>query len=498
MNESIEQILEELYALDGGFKKHEAELRVLLADLVQTKPQVVVDQAFAQGLKAKLVAQADLLQTGDAHAKPFFARFTSLNVGLAAVALVAVASSAVLYQKAYGPVAVQDYTATADRPQEVVAIGPNAFGKLGLIANGGRGGGGGATAMNTAPAVSDAGVVAKMEGGAGADALIYPVRSYRYAYRGGEITDLPGTIPVYRKNKNGFASQASSVLSRLRMKAFNLKDFANPRLDAVTVSDEVPNGYTAYIDFQNGILNLYQNYPQWNSDEQRCNYDPACMAQARQGKSMASNDELIQLAQAFLKEQGVPMTAFGAPQIHDAWAQTLELSRSASPEFAPQDASVVFPRLVDGQEVRDESGFPSGVMVTINIWSRKVTSVNELGAFGVEKSEYAAETDTTRLIALAERGTYYNYPAYQDPAAEVVTVELGTPTRGLVRTWQQSPNGIMGTELYVQALFFPVVNQKDTGYYGKYVVIPLAKDILDAANQNPPAQIVPMDGAVVK
>lgn len=498
MNNSIEQILQELYALDSGFKKHEAQLRVLLADLMQTKPQVVVDQAFAQGLKAKLAAQADLLQSEGVPARPLFARLTALNVGLAVVALAAVTSSAVLYQKAYRPISVQEYATTADQAQEVVAIGPNAFGKLGLLTSGGRGGGGGGTAMNAAPGASDAGPVAKMEGGAGADALVYPVKSYRYAYRGGEITDLPGTIPVYRKNKNGFASQASSILSRLRLKAFNLKDFANPRLDSIALSDETANGYTAYIDFQNGVLNLYQNYTQWNTDEKRCNYDPSCLAAARQGKTMASNDELIQLAQTFLKDQGVPMTAFGAPQVHDSWVQTLELSRSAAPEYLPQDATVVFPRLVDGQEVRDESGYASGVMVTINVWSRHVTGASELGAFGVEKSNYAAETDMTRLISLAERGTYYNYPAYQDPGAEVVTVELGTPTRGLVRTWQTANDGSAGTELYVQALFFPVTNQKDTGYYGKYVVIPLAKDILDAASQNPPAQIMPLEGAVVK
>ncbi|MBP9686574.1 MAG: hypothetical protein KBD66_02115 [Candidatus Doudnabacteria bacterium] len=498
MNESIEQILEELYALDGGFKKHEVELRALLTDLVKTKPDVVVDQAFAQGLKAKLSAKADLLQTEARPSHPFFARFSALNLGLAVVALVAVASSAVLYQKAYGPISVENYTTTAQPASEVVAIGPNAFGKLGLIAEGGNGRGGGGAALNAPTETSQMDTVAKMAGGAGTDALIYPVRSYRYSYRGEAIQDLAVSIPVYRKNKNGFASQASSILSRLRLKAFNLKDFTNPRLDSITLTDESENGYTAYIDFQSSVLNLYQNYTRWNSDEKRCNYDPTCLAQARQGKTMAANEELIQIAQTFLKDQGVPMTAFAAPQVHESWVQALELSRSASPEYLPQDATVVFPRLVDGQEVRDESGFASGVMVTINVWSRQVTSASELGAFGVEKSEYAAETDTTRLIALAERGTYYNYPEYRDPNAEVVTVELGTPTRGLVRTWQTANDGSSGTELYVQALFFPVTNQKDTGYYGKYVVIPLAKDILDAANQNPPAQIMPLDGAVVK
>lgn len=497
MQESIDTILQELYALDGGFKKHEAELRVLLADMLHTKPRVVVDQAFAQGLKAKLAAQADLLQSETKSVRPFFARFTVLNTGLAVVALAAIISSGILYQKAYGPISVQHAVTTAPAESEVVAIGPNAFGKLGLLSTGGRGGGGGGTAMSAVPA-TDAAAPAKMEGGAGSEAMIYPIRSYRYVYKGGAIQDLPTKIQVYRKTKNGFASQASTILSRLRLKAFNLKEFANPRLDSITVSDATANGYTAYIDFQNSVLNLYQNYEQWNTDEKRCNFEPRCLAQARQGKTMANDEELIQIAQAFLKDQGVPMTAFAAPHVHESWTQTLDAARTTSPEYMPQDAAVVFPRLIDGQEVRDESGYSSGVMVTVNVWTRQVTGASELGALGVEKSEYGGETDTARLIALAERGSYYTYPGYDDPNAQVVTVELGTPTKGLVRTWQTSPDSSTGTELYVQALFFPVTNQKETEYYGKYVVIPLAKEILDAANQNPPAQVMPLSEPVVK
>lgn len=57
MNHNIETIIEELYNIDPTLKAHESELRALVVALVDSKPDVSVDDTFARELRARLLAR---------------------------------------------------------------------------------------------------------------------------------------------------------------------------------------------------------------------------------------------------------------------------------------------------------------------------------------------------------------------------------------------------------------------------------------------------------
>lgn len=471
--------MKELYELYPELAGHETALKEFLQKFLANQPHPVVDRAFAAKLRRELLAEAESMS--GMKEKTSFGKLKVFSFSMALVALAAVVTSGVLYDRAYGPVSFLGFGGRD--VSKVAELMPNAFGTLGQVSTAGGIGGGGGMAGGD-------GESAKLAQGGGGDASLVPAyRIYNFKYEGEVVSDLPSDVLVYRKSKNSLRSQAASFLSRFKLSDFGLKNFAKNQIDSISVSDDIDKGYSLNIDFVNSNMSLYQNFSRWNTPEKQCMWDPECIRQKRAGQEEASESEIVQIAKNFVAEFGINTEGLGEPQIHESWVQTLELMRS-DPSFMLSDATVVFPRLIEGAEVMDEGGNTSGLFITVNVWDREVTSANDIWAGGMEKSEYAAETNFDRLKGLAEKGSYMGYKPYFDPAAELVTVKLGTPTRGLLRTWQTLPSTGEATELYVEALFFPVLNQNETGYWSKSIAIPLVKDILD--NQpEPPVTIMP-------
>lgn len=475
MQEKIEDILKELYELDPELAGHEATLKEFLLKFLANQPHPVVNREFASKLRRELLAKAESMR--GMNETTSFGKLKVFSFSMALVALAAVVTSGVLYDRAYGPVSFLGFG--SGDVSKVVELAPNAFGTLGQVSTArGIGGGGGGEGAKLA------------QGGGGGDASLVPAyRVYDFKYEGDVVIDLPSEALVYRKTKDSLRGQVAGFLSRFRLSDFGLKNFTKNQIDMITVSDDVDSGYSVNIDFMNNNMSLYPNYNRWSTAEKQCMWDPECIKQKRAGQTEATQSEILQIAKNFVAEYGINTQDLGEPQIHESWVQTLELMR-IDPSFLTTDATVVFPRLIENGEVRDEGGNTSGLLVSVNVWDRVVTNANDIWAGGLEKSGYTGETNFERLKGLAEKGSYMGFEPYFDPSAELVTVKLGTPTKGLLRTWQTMPNTGETTELYVEALFFPVLNQQDTGYWSKSIAIPLVKDILD--NQpKPPVTIMP-------
>lgn len=489
MNEKVEKIVQELMELDPSLKDQQDDVRKLVEVFLADKPNIELDQEFVMALKRKLLAKASVTaETGVINKGAFNFMLNKLNVSMAVVTLVAVATSAVLYQKAYGPIVNILPEEKSDRVT-IADLGANAFGDLAKSNSRGGGIGGGGGMAGGQDSMANESKIAVGAGGGGGDALGMPVpyNIYKFTYKGEDL-DLSSSkeVNVYRPARGAFSSQNAKLLKNLNLRDFGVKDFTNKRIDSLSVSDDKEFGYTAYVDFLNSNISLYQNYAKWNTDEKKCNWDQACIANLHAGKSRATEAEMVEIAKAFLAEQGISTQGFGEPKVHESWFRTLSSIQQSGDTFLPLDASVVFPRIIEGREVRDESGMETGLMVSLNVLSRTVTGVSDFGVVKFEKSIYAGETDASRILKLAEKGSFYNYPEpVVDPSVKVVTLNLGTPERGLLRTWVQAEGEEGGRDVYVEALFFPVQKPEESNYYNKYVVIPLAKGILDAQNQTP-------------
>lgn len=479
--EKIQDILRDLYALDPEFEKHERKLTTLITQLLASKPEVTVDAAFANTLRRKLAAQTTLMENSKTEQKGSWAR--RLNYALGSLALVAIICTTVLYKNNGLPQSFESALSMVDKGTTITSTTPGAFGSLANMSAGGKGGGGDAANSSEMAAAPQA---APIDTKIAAPGTLPTIVEYTYEYAGEKLKLTETELSVYKRSQNNYPELQKSLLSRLNLKSFGFSNFTNPQMENLTFHDDKEFGYTATIDFMNGSLSLNQNWYRWPNDYLTCSYNPECIKQ-HYSSTTINEQEVLDIANDFFKEQGISLKEYGAPEIQSDWAQ-IQKSLATDPSSVPPYVSVVYPRKINGETVRDEGGNPNGVVVNVSLWQKRVGGVYDYGSLRLEESKYQAETDFDRIVRTA---TSNSYTGPNEPNTKKVTVTLGTPTKGLIRSWLQKPNEQIGNEVYSPALLFPVMSS-DTAetYYSKYVVVPLVKEILDSRNQQPPIDIM--------
>lgn len=209
-------------------------------------------------------------------------------------------------------------------------------------------------------------------------------------------------------------------------------------------------------------------------------------------ENMPSDAEIIAIANKFLEDYGINLSAYGQPTINAYWRTEFERATDKSTVWIPEDVQVVFPTVIDGQQVYDGSGYASGVSVNVNVKFNKVSGFYSLRSDNFESSAYDLETDKDRIIKAVERGG--QYPIYYAGFAEngqvandsEQVVELGTPEKVLMNYWKYDEKNGQSYELFVPALKFPVTKVPENAMYfnQQAIVVPLVKDILDAIDKN--------------
>jgi len=182
----------------------------------------------------------------------------------------------------------------------------------------------------------------------------------------------------------------------------------------------------------------------------------------------------------------------GAEKTMNAVAAS-DATSQVMPIRAPDQITVIYPYLVDGQEVRSTNGDPIGMNVTVNLRTNTISGVWGIGIQSFDKSSYATEQDTKRIMSFVERGGLYG-SADMIPNTKTVDVELGKPSIGLASFGHSTLDG-RWEELYVPSLIFPVVKKPaDAPWLQNNVVVPLIKDLLQEPNQ--PVPVPMMKGGV--
>lgn len=489
MNE-IQSILKELLAADPSLKDREKELLPLLTLLVENKPQAEPTDAFMRRLHAEIRDQT--------RAEPTESTFTSFfsflmnkqySVALAGLLLGVIITGPVAY---YGFSSGNRAGTPSGSPlfsYSVTDEGANAFGDFAGATEMSRSqsGGGGPTGMgggggNPAP------MVAADSAGMGGDtkmiapdSMIYRPQVFKFTIDG-EIPALTESqVQVLRRNKVITTADAQKILSAFNLGSVNLDSFGGLKTDSISLYQDQKNGYTMYVSFREGSVSLNQNWETWDHPESKCTTE-ACYQQYRVKESdIPSDDVLISISDAFVKEHGIDLAQYGPAEVDNAW-RTNYAAMSATDRamfWFPESARVIYPLLIDGKPVYEQGGAKSGISVGVHVREKKVSDVYGIMSLGFSRSDYEGVTTSGAVLDFLNRsGNAYGGGLPPNTVPQTVNVTLGTPTIGYTKVYSYE-NGT-SDELVVPALIFPVKEVPEgTYYYQQSVTVPLAKELMD-------------------
>jgi len=293
---------------------------------------------------------------------------------------------------------------------------------------------------------------------------------------------------VYRrlKGQNDLTKNLAKYLSSIGFSEISLNTFENLNLTNFSLTEDKDLGLIISFDFNEDNIYVYENWEKWRDpDREACN-DQACYDRYRLKLSdIPADNELLNIAKNFLSSHKVSLKNYGAPKVENYWREQYEASTDKANFYIPEYVSVVYPLLINGEEVRDQVGNYAGLRVNISVVKKVASGLNGLAPYRYETSSYALETDVSEVIKSAEKGGFSSNYWYPEQEANLQTVSLGTPTKAYVQTYRYE-NG-RADELLVPALIFPITKrpQNDFYYYENYVIVPLVKDILAELNKEP-------------
>lgn len=490
MNErEINKILEELISAEPGLKKDGAELNLLLTKLASSKREIEPDKPFMANLKRQLAAKTNRPEKKSNNINSLFNfnNMIKLKFALSALILVlALATGFVYFTQKKSSFPKQIFSSDI----QITPLGEKAFGNIALASAEKRSEGGGnasasADALAPKPAMgSDTEVRIVPVGQGGGGTAIYPPQIvYRYVYTGEDFEVPDSSAPMYRRIKGLGSIGASQILRSLNFGIVDLGTFGSLATQQVSLVEDQDFGYAFSINFEEGTMSIFENWRRWLTPNRQCQ-DQACFDQYRVKISdMPDNASVISITDSFLREHNISTKNLGTPFVQDYWRKEYEALQDKSQIYLPDVVSVIYPLTIEGQEVFDEMGNKSGISVMVNVRLKKVSGVYELSQQNYESSAYNLLTDQKTIISIAEKGGFrpdYYYIQEGAPTTEE-TVELGTPIRSMVRTWQYNPATQESKELFVPSLIFPVTKGSQNPYYRSNIVVPLVQEILDSA-----------------
>ncbi len=494
MQNKIEQILAELYLSDPSMKQHEPVLRKLVTELMELRPDTQFDEQFRQDLRRKLMSLAETQEHKTSLISNFMKKFQLAGAGVAFIALLAVS---VWYLYGINDSSHSNLTTMLSGPK-ITKARDNAFGSLNNLQQaGGMGGGNGnsetlSVAPNAAPA-PDNGTYATPDA-----RVIAPEQAinFRYIYTGDELALTQEKVDVLKRIKGESNSALSDFINRISFGLVNLNSFGSAQLQNFTFAENKELGYMVNVSLSEGNISISENWAKWQTYQAVCPLSLSvdrgtsmpCEPRRIEISQVPSDEVLISAANSFLDQHGIPRDVYGEPFVNKEWRSQYERMSAAEKAsfWIPDSMSVVYPLVIEGQPVFDESGNPNGLNVNVRIAPEvRVSGVWDLNTQNYESSSYAAETDVERIMKLVTQGGFRNY-YYNDPNGRTVDVELGTPQVSMVKLWNYRDG--TNEELLVPALIFPVTKEPENVpayyWYRKNVVIPLVKEILDNENGN--------------
>jgi len=497
-NEKIDNILAELYNFDPSLRGKEQELRRAIERLLAERPDVEFDAESFSRIRQEVLGFAhDNLSN-----RPFvifinqFTHMKKAYIGLGAFVLViavAIVTATLLTKNNFKFIAIPGGRTISSehkiKTNQVAKVGSQSFGSLSALSiSGGAFENGGDAAKSSVPRM------ARGIGGGGGSAEAgklgimppyeYPI--FRYVYKGGEIKLDKESLPVYKRIKGMEAGVLGDVIGNLNLSMIDLAKLKDAKLQNLSLMQDADFGLVTYIDFIEGAVSMNENWLKWrNLEAEKC-ADEACWARFRMKYDKFPTDaEVIVLADGLLAEYGIDRSIYGSGEVESFWKRDYERATDKSIAYVPEVVSVVYPYLIDGQAVRDQSGNKYGVRVNVNVRVKRASGLYGLTTNNYQSSEYAMITDPAKVIKAAEKGGNPGYFTEDVPKAKHIDLELGKPELAYVQTFNYDQATGLSSELLVPALIFPVVTDPGTQYYyQRQIVVPIAKEMFDKLYEN--------------
>ena len=479
-----EQLLQELYEIDPGLREHEAELIPLIAQLLERDPAQQPSPAFVKKLRKELQARIAAMGSGAVeyradYAAPtgiaaLFGRFAFAAAGAVAAVVIAV------------PVTLQyanrDATFTATSPGEEAAM------KAGTQ-NDADGFTQGSPPSPTAPS---AGMYARGQGGGGMDAsmagnpvmsLIAPWNPVKYRLEG-ELPALPTSdVTVLERRLGNVRVPYSSIQNAFEDASIDLSSFDGTTVESITIAQRKPFGYYINVSMPDGSVSINQMWDQWPQPANNCQTEECYRDMQPKIGDVPADAELIRIANAFLSEHDINVSAYGAPVVDNAWRTSYEAAEDKRYAWVPESIRVIYPLIIDGQTVYEAGGEPAGISVQVSIRHDRVSDVWGLTTYSFDREQHDPVTDRATVEEFLSKA------GMQTPDAP--TVVLSNPTVGYVRLYAYENN--VNRDLFVPALIFEVKNvPANIGYFQRAVAVPLSKELLDQATPPIPIDPIPM------
>lgn len=536
-------ILQELYDWNPKLRARESELVKLIKALSEARPNTRFDEQFATELKKDLLSHRILLDDDEGLEENIslfnFNNMTKkLYFGLGAIALTTLVIVAVLInnQTTYKTSLV--FNELEKNSDQFVQASPGAFGSLAKLVQG-EGAGKVAETNQSAPVretASDGAVMAPEPamdvtssrtissdnggtslaanpvsqtllapaiglggGGTGGDyaKMILPMQSFEYTYTGDPLELTEEKSLVYRRLKGdgSLSNKFDGLVGGQKVGPLDLQVFSGLQTNSIAFNENRPFGYSVNIDLKEENIYIGQNWPYWQSERDKCGDNVTCWESYRLKINDVPNDNsLIAMADKFLSDKKIGRSNYGEPQIDNFWRLNYESSNDKDNYYIPEEISVIYPLIIDGQTVYDQGGSFDGLRVNVNLLHKRVSGVSNLNTARYESSEYSLETDVQKVLDAASQGGSRFY--YSD-GAEKITLELGTPVKSLIRYWRYTDG--LSEELLIPALIFPVKNVPENYYGSRFIAIPLVKEMLDeliSSRVGQDAEIMPISPMV--
>ncbi len=494
--EQIQVVLNDLYAIDGGLKTHQAELEKIILDIAALRPEAKFDENFRQQLRGLLMARAGELAKEKVQRQPIFnifgARLSYAIVGGLGVIVIFVAVGYWLNQKGIKLIPGQSQP-VSEQAFNKVALADHAFGSLtsegqSAVPQGLGGGGGVATDNNSQPSSSIAPVPNGLGGGGGVMPPYYTY--YKFVYTGAPLELNDKTVEVLRRL--GFDQGTGGLASLLNsFGAINIGSFDSLKVQNVNLAEDKDFGYQISLNIVEGSVYISQNSQKWPQPYDLCNGQTLCADRNRVKISdVLADSEVIKIAKDFVASHDIDLDSYGEPEITDTWRVEYEQIADKNQFYIPESANVLFPLKINGQFVYDEGGNKTGMNISVDYQQKKVTAAGNITSQSYESSNYEAETDAAQILKIVEQGGYlgnpYPVPLAKPSASQGTTqtvkeldLEVGTPTIEYVAMSNYASGKT--NFLLVPSLIFPITKTPgDTNYwYQKTIVVPLAKELMD-------------------
>ena len=313
--------------------------------------------------------------------------------------------------------------------------------------------------------------------------IAVPMYSYKFEYKGDPLELKEETGTVYRRIKGdgSLSNNLNSLIGGETFGPINLNSFSNLKTGNISLFEDKKLGLNINIDFNEENIYISENWQKWQSARDNCGDNQACWDSYRLKITDIPDDaKLIAMANSFISDHNINLEHYGEPVVDNNWRSNYEATENKKDFYIPEYSNLVYPLVVNGQNVYDQSGNVDGLRVTINLLQNAVSGVSNLMPYRYETSDYPLETNSERILGLAIKGNTIYY--YNNSEQKEITLELGTPTKSLIRYYRYTNN--INEELLVPALIFPVKNAPANYYGSKFITIPLVKEMVDELSNN--------------